>query len=270
MTDSNKDEALNPIISEYHDLIGIGRKMLDVSDSGQSSILHRDFGRWVDRVALWLRKYFPETHLEAEWSSLGYSPLVISGYALTDIQIFVAFQKIVQDRISWLSRLMLLIQSDQTQVKSDSMHPSGRVFIVHGHNDGVRETIARFIGKLQLTPIILREQPNQGKTIIEKFLDYSDVSFAIVLLTGDDRGGTKNDHFEDQKLRARQNVIFELGFFIGKLGREKVCALYEEGVEIPSDYQGVLFVPIDKSETWKYQLAKEMKAAHLPIDMNLI
>jgi hypothetical protein len=142
------------------------------------------------------------------------------------------------------------------------------IFIVHGHDSGMRETVARFVEKFGLTPIILGERPNEGKTIIEKFLSYSDVAFAIVLLTGDDRGGTKNEPFENLRLRARQNVIFELGFFIGKLGRKRVCALYEEGVEIPSDYQGVLFVPIDKGENWKWQVAKEMKNSGLEIDLN--
>jgi len=256
--------------SEFEKLLTTGRSFLDVSNPGQSGILHRDFNRWVERVALWLRKYWPGSYLEAEWSSLGYSTLSINGYALSDINNFVVFQEVVRKRIAWLSKVILSAQSVQVIQTNNNIHPGGKVFIVHGQNDGVRESVARFVEKLGLVPTILREQPNQGKTIIEKFLEYSDVSFAIVLLTGDDRGGTHDEIYENQKIRARQNVIFELGFFIGKLGRENVCALYEEGVEIPSDYQGVLFVPMDKGETWKFQLAKEMRAAKLPIDMNLI
>lgn len=145
-----------------------------------------------------------------------------------------------------------------------------RVFIVHGHNDAILQSCARFIEKLGLSVTVLREQPNHGRTIIEKFIEYSDVGFAVILLTADDRGGRSNETYEEQKARARQNVIFELGFFIGKLGRERVCALYEEGVEIPSDYQGVAFVPIDIRQAWHFELVKEMKASGLPIDLNMV
>ena len=101
---------------------------------------------------------------------------------------------------------------------------------------------ARFIEKLGLELIVLHEQPNKGRTIIEKFQDYSNVSYAVVLLTPDDRGGVASSKLEEQQPRARQNVIFELGYFIGKLSRKRVCALYIDGVEIPSDYSGVLFI----------------------------
>ncbi len=142
------------------------------------------------------------------------------------------------------------------------------VFLVHGHSEGVKEGVARYLERLNLKVIILHEQPNEGRTIIEKFVDYSDVGFAIVLLTGDDRGGKLDLPYEKQIPRARQNVILELGYFLGKLGRKRVCALYQPGVEIPSDYQGVLFLVVDDASAWKLQLARELKAAGLPVDMN--
>jgi predicted nucleotide-binding protein len=132
-----------------------------------------------------------------------------------------------------------------------------RVFLVHGHNEAVLQSCARFVEKLELPVTILREEPNQGRTIIEKFLDYADAGFAIVLLTADDRGGPIDQAYDVQMPRARQNVIFELGFFIGKLGRDRVCALYEEGVEVPSDYHGVVFTPLDTRMAWRLGLAKE-------------
>lgn len=150
---------------------------------------------------------------------------------------------------------------------SDLKEAFNKVFIVHGHEHGVKEEVARFIEKLGLEPIILHEQPNKGRTIIEKFEDYADVHFAIVLLMGDDFGKAKEDS-KDLRLRARQNVILELGYFLGKLGRDKVCAVYENGVEIPSDYSGVLFVPLDKSGKWKFDVVKELKAAGFDVDVN--
>jgi predicted nucleotide-binding protein len=107
--------------------------------------------------------------------------------------------------------------------------------------------------------------PNIGRTLIEKFEDYSNVGFVVVLLTPDDLG-TSKDKREELKPRARQNVIFELGFFVGKLGRERVCVLYKENVEIPSDYEGMLYVKMDKSDGWKAKLAREMKEVGIKID----
>ncbi|APX99917.1 TIR domain-containing protein [Lacinutrix venerupis] len=143
-----------------------------------------------------------------------------------------------------------------------------KVFIVHGHNNEVKLDVARTLEKLGLSPIILHEQPNSGKTIIEKFEDYADVGFAIVLLTDDDLGKAKKE--EQLNTRARQNVILELGYFIGKLGRERVCPLYANGVELPSDLSGVLYVELDKPGNWKIKLAKELKACGYKIDVNKI
>jgi predicted nucleotide-binding protein len=143
------------------------------------------------------------------------------------------------------------------------------VFLVHGHDEASLHASARFLEQLRLPFTILREQPNEGRTLIEKFIDYSDVGYAIVLLTPDDRAGPVSVPPEGQMPRARQNVVLELGFFLGKLGRKRVCALYREGVEIPSDYSGVLFVKLDEAGAWRLELAREMKAAGLLVDMNL-
>ena len=143
-----------------------------------------------------------------------------------------------------------------------------KVFLVHGRDTGPRESCARFLGQLGLEVVILHQQADQGQTVIEKFVKHSDVGFAVVLLTADDRGGESNTQFDAQKPRATQDVIFELGFFLGKLGRSRVCALYEENVELPSDYNGVIYVPIEKGDGWKLRLAKELKAAGLEVDMN--
>ena len=146
---------------------------------------------------------------------------------------------------------------------------SNRVFLVHGHDIELKETTARFLEKLGLKPIILHEQSSKGSTIIEKFEEYSDVAFAVVLLTPDDYGSMISEKEKTQK-RARQNVIFELGYFIGKLGRKNVVGLVKDNIEIPSDYTGVIYIGIDNSDGWKMMLSREMKAAGLEIDLNKI
>jgi predicted nucleotide-binding protein len=144
-------------------------------------------------------------------------------------------------------------------------HPSRRVFVVHGHDDAAKEATARFLSALDFEPIILHEQPNGGRTLIEKFEKYSDVAFAVVLLTPDDTASSKKKPTEAHD-RARQNVVFELGFFIGKLGRANVCPLLKGDVEQPSDYDGVAYVRMDPANGWKTTLAREMRAAGLAVD----
>lgn len=109
-----------------------------------------------------------------------------------------------------------LSEPEQIQNREDlPAQKSDRVFIVHGHDEGMRESVARVLTKLSLEPVILHEQPDQGRTIIEKFYDYSDVGFAVVLLSPDDRGYLDSDGPDAASSRARQNVILEWGFFLG-------------------------------------------------------
>ncbi|NIE82528.1 MULTISPECIES: nucleotide-binding protein [unclassified Burkholderia] len=144
---------------------------------------------------------------------------------------------------------------------------SRRVFVVHGHDGEARETVARFLAKLGFEPIILHEQANQGRTIIEKFEAHGDVGFAVVLLTPDDEGRAMGGELQ---LRARQNVVLELGYFIGKLGRDKVCALKRGELELPSDYLGVVWERMDDGGGWKQSLGREMQAAGHEIDWNVV
>ena len=150
-------------------------------------------------------------------------------------------------------------------------HPTGktrRIFLVHGHDEEAKQTVARFLERLELEPIILHEQPNEGRTVIEKFEKNADVEYAVILLTPDDIGYPQTDQ-DHAQLRARQNVILELGYFIGRLTRNRVCALYKGSIELPSDYHGVLYITMDEGGGWKLKLAKEIKQSGLSIDLNL-
>ena len=142
------------------------------------------------------------------------------------------------------------------------------VFLVHGRAMDKAESIARYVEKLGPRVVILSEQPNKGRTVIEKFEDHSDVTFAIVLMTGDDEGRLRGSSRQELKPRARQNVVLELGYFLARLGRRLVVVLYEDGVELPSDYTGVLYIRLDDSGAWRHELARELKAAGLSVDLN--
>jgi len=162
---------------------------------------------------------------------------------------------------------------------------SNKIFVVHGHNEAIKNEVATFLQTRDLDPVILHLQPSLGKTIIEKVEHYSDVGYAVILLTQDDIGCTlgspevisieekggflskkeKIIHagraWGKQMTRARQNVIFEFGYFTGKLGRSKVAALCENDVERPSDIDGLVYISLDSQEKWKEALKKEIEAA---------
>ena len=142
--------------------------------------------------------------------------------------------------------------------------PAGKVFLVHGHDKAAIHEIARFLEKARLEVVVLQEQPDAGSTVIEKLCAHADVSFAVVLLTADDVGRPR------QQPRARQNAVLELGFFLGRLGRKRVTVLHRPGVEIPSDYSGVHFIPLDEAGAWRLLLARELKTAGLGVDLNTI
>lgn len=141
------------------------------------------------------------------------------------------------------------------------------IFIVHGHNNAIKESVARFVEQLEYESIILHEQADAGKTIIEKLeASISNICYGIVIYTSCDKGKGNNE--SRYKPRARQNVIFEHGYLLGKLGRSKVCCLYEKGVERPSDLDGVLYIEIDENNSWKTKIIKNMKAAGLKVNVD--
>jgi len=133
-----------------------------------------------------------------------------------------------------------------------------KVFIVHGHDNAVKQEVSRFIEQLGLEAIILHEQANVGMTIIEKIEYYSnDADYALVLYTPCDLGRGVNEP-DPPNYRARQNVVFEHGYLIAKLSRENVCPLVKGTLEMPNDISGGVYVTLDDPGAWKNQVAKEL------------
>lgn len=160
------------------------------------------------------------------------------------------------------------VMTSKVSVKRLDIPMANKVFVVHGHDEGAREAVARFLEKIGLDAIILHEQANQGRTVIEKVEAYGDVGFAVVILTPDDQGRKKDD--KDLEPRARQNVLLELGYFIGRLGRNRVCTLKRGEVGIPSDFAGALWVEMSDGNAWKLALAKELSAAGCKVDSEAV
>ena len=239
-----------------------------------------DFSSWSDYNSELLKQSFSEQYNEYKksYDSAGkFSFIIIGGRTPSQEQEIEDFNRKVKSKLDKLKMLKTktdLLKSSIPEMESIPIEaitvPSDTddVFIVHGHNDKVKIDVARTLDKLGLNPIILHEQPNSGKTIIEKFEKYSNVSFAIILLTDDDMGKAKENI--NLNPRARQNVVLEMGYFIGKLGRERVFILYTPGVELPSDLSGLLYTKLENNDNWKLRLVKELKAFGYDVDANRI
>ncbi len=150
-----------------------------------------------------------------------------------------------------------------------------KVFVVHGHDETAKEKVARVLEKLELNAVILHEQATKGRTLIEKFEDHAeDAVFAVALLTPDDSGCAKKDMPKggsgmlELHDRARQNVVFEAGYFVGRLGRKNVVLLLKPGVEKPSDLEGIVYVAMDDMGGWRLDLVRELAAAGISVDAN--
>lgn len=151
-----------------------------------------------------------------------------------------------------------------------AVETSGRIFIVHGHDDGKKHELARFLKALTgHEPVILHEQVNKGAVLMEKLeTSAAGTGFAVVLLTADDLGRAKSE--EDLKKRGRQNVVFEMGFFMGALGRSHVAVLMDQGVEEPGDVKGLVYTSLDTAGAWKATLAREIEQANIHVNWSAL
>jgi predicted nucleotide-binding protein len=159
-------------------------------------------------------------------------------------------------------------QRFETNQLTSELPDTNSVFLVHGHDEGAKHSVARFLEQLGVKPVILQEQISRGMTVIEKFEEFaSRAGFAVILMTPDDVGYPVSKE-QEKKNRPRQNVVLELGYFAAKLGRDKTLVLTKGEVEMPSDIFALIYEPMDTGEGWKMRLAKELKAAGFTIDLN--
>jgi len=150
-----------------------------------------------------------------------------------------------------------LYNNDSLENKYISLD-SQAVFIVHGHDDSLIENVKKCISELGLSPIVLREQPNNGLTIIEKLeACLGNCKCAVVLYTPCDLGKAANE--ADTEARARQNVVYEHGLFQGYLGRKRILVLRKGNTNLPGDCSGVVYTSVDFDD-WQHQLMKNIRA----------
>jgi predicted nucleotide-binding protein len=223
--------------------------------------------RWIDYTDQLLQALFDTDAPAKEFTHTGPSIAFGSSDLPREVQYFREDMASSINRIrSILERTELFDIAGAAPQAASTLNLTD-VFVVHGHDTAALESAARFLEKLGLRAIILHEQASGGKTILEKIEAHSGVGFAVVLLTPDDVGAVAAMSTSPQP-RARQNVVLELGYFIGRLGRDRVCALKRGDLELPSDVVGVVYVPMDPGGAWKLLLAREMREAGLPVDLN--
>ncbi len=242
-----------------------------INDRQELALAGDDYGTWNDFNVTLLKKSFTTAE---EADKYGQEGIFIGGLSTPSWgEVIADFRGPVHTRVQRLAslkeRLGLFDEPGSTEAPGSTVDASRTdVFIVHGHDGEAKLTVARFVEQVTFRrPIILHEQPNRGRTIIEKFEEVAaTTAFAIVLLTGDDVGSAV--HAADTNPRARQNVLFEMGFFVGAVGRDRVAILYEDGVELPSDVSGLLYTRLDAAGAWKLELAREMREASISVDLN--
>jgi predicted nucleotide-binding protein len=213
---------------------------------------------------------------------LSFDNFTIGVYGTTryDDAVYEFVNDIFTKLFRYLSRSLDTLEADYVSkirttpvvAKTEETRMPNQVFLVHGHDKEMLTSVELLIRQVGLEPIILSDERNEGLTIIEKFEKHSNVRHAIILLSPDDKG-CKAEEFPDGAIfRARQNVILEMGFFTGRLGRKGVTVLHKQAdnFEMPSDYHGVSFVPFDKGNTWKYKLTKELEGAGFKVDYSHI
>ena len=292
--DSHEEQSVLTVArSEARDRINTqiakGKQILSQQLNNQADValLQGNYKKWNDFNIELLRFLFSGDRFWKEYDMHGLVSFVTGGGIHEDIRVYRELTtRAISELESLEQRLDIIPESPSRQEARDSRNlraqgegllgaqgsptPHGnKVFIVHGHDGGLKETVARFVARLVLEPVILHEKPNEGNAIIEKFERHSrDASFAVVLLTPDDKGGATESDPGTYRSRARQNVVLELGYFLGSLGRRKVCALYSEGVELPSDMSGILYIPVDSGNGWRLALAREIKASGFDVDLN--
>ncbi len=253
-TDLTREQLVSRYVEQYEQ----GKPILINGKTVTSDDIERINFHRSDKT---IESYTPAIKREQQNSSV----LFIGGPSYTHTAICRS-ENVTDDFISGPPGYKKELQTNNSKTVLNSADRS-KVFIVHGHDQAAQTKVARFIEKLGLEAIILHEQASSGRTIIEKIEHYSNVDFAIVLYTPDDLGNVKIKA-DELNGRARQNVVFEHGYLIGKLGRENVVALVEPPIELPNDISGVVYINIDEGLAWQLQLAKEMKQSGYEINMN--
>lgn len=262
MNKDKKKELLN----------GIKNKALNLYAQSYDELYSPNYNVWKSQSEMILMTIFGEKskHVK-DFEHISYSLLCFTT-GTPDSEFVKAYNKGLDQAVALIDsfiEILDLLEDNKVVEKNSSKGDLGskEVFIVHGRDNETKLEVARYLEHLNLKPIILHEQANNGKTIVEKIEGHTNVKYGIVLYTPCDIGGFVECKEQGLKKRARQNVVFEHGFLMGKLGRANVAAVVKGDIETPNDIAGVVYISMNDSQ-WKIDLGKELKSAGYEIDFN--
>lgn len=235
---------------------------LNIKNIQQWKSAEKKFKAWNSENYELLKFIFKNNKVAKDYSSSGWS---IGRILVSDLKLSEKTTKLmsdIQDKIDKLNSIKLSLGIFKVQNDTGKRDNSKKLFFIHGSNCSSKTKVINFITELGLEPIVLQEFIAGGKALIDEILTRSDVKFAIGLLTPDNVGGIQPDKLN---FRADQNVILELGIFVGLLGRNNVCGLYAGNLQLPEDYHGFEYIKIDKSGKWQKQVFEELTKAGFDI-----
>ena len=233
----------------------------------QWKVVEKQYNHWNSENFELLKKILKRHDIARDYSA---SPWSIGRILVTDLKLNEKIENLhdcISRKLANLESIKASLELLNISDETSSTVPAKLVFFVHGTDCDTKMKVLDFLQQLGIQPIILKEFAAAGKTIIDEIKKRDDVKYAIALLTPDDVGSVYN---QELNFRASQNVILELGIFVGKLGREFVSGLCSDDVELPADYHGFEYIKMDRSNDWQITLAKELKEAGFEIDLNIL
>ncbi|WP_226507242.1 nucleotide-binding protein [Pseudomonas sp. MWU16-30317] len=271
----SKDEVKTKIEERIEKGLELKQRQVDTRESFE--ILTNDYSKWDSFNTELLKQSFNTNEISKEYSFWGVAAIALREPSLGE-KIASTYKDIDRkiNRLDSISERLELIPlddtlKDTTKSSKDSFNlktsKSNKVFIVHGKDEISKTNLEVFLHEIGLEPVVLHRQADEGMTIIEKFEKHSDVGYAFILLTPDEIAYlVSEDTFPDdnrkKEYRARPNVIFEFGYFVGKLGRSRVCCLHTGHTALPSDVNGMVYKRFEKSiEEISYSIIKDLKAS---------
>jgi predicted nucleotide-binding protein len=271
----SRDEAKAKIEERIEKGLELKQRQVDTRESYDT--LKNDYSKWDSFNVELLKQSFNTDEIAKEYSYWGVAALALREPSLGE-KIADTYKDIDKKihRLDSISERLELIPLDET-LKDIGQHSkesfdlktskSNKVFVVHGKDEISKTNLEVFLHEIGLEPVVLHRQADEGMTIIEKFEKHSDVGYAFILLTPDEVAylaseDTLSDDDRNKEYRARPNVIFEFGYFIGKLGRSRVCCLHTGHTTLPSDVSGIVYKRFEKSvEEIAYSIIKDLKAS---------
>ena len=256
------EKLLNKKITE-------GSQILEgpISNINQWKSAEKRYNSWNSENFELLKKIFKKNTIAKDYSS---SEWTIGRILISDLKLDEKIAKLykdIEEKLNKLNSIKMSLGVLESKTEETTESVKNKVFYVHGTDCEITMKVLAFLKDIGLEPIILKELAAAGKTLIDEVKNQSDVKYAIALLTPDNVGGV---YSEELQFRATQNVILEVGFFVGKYGRKNVSTLHHEDIELPADYHGYEYIKIDETDDWKSTLTKELKNAGFNVDLNKI